>query len=212
MTPEAKLSESTLPSHAKILAAVAFDATGEQALLQALSLVAEHPSAELHVVHAVTSDLSGIAAMSDTDAQLERAPALLRERIESAWRTRTAKVIAHIRPGNPVETILQVAVDIDADLLVVGSHRLRGIPKLVLGSVAERVLHAAHCPVLVAVPKDYSAQARSPEVEPPCPDCLRTRRETANARFWCERHSKPYLQPHLYIPRTAERASVLITP
>jgi nucleotide-binding universal stress UspA family protein len=211
-SPDANPSASALPSHAKILAAVAFDVTGEQALLQALSLVAENPSTELHVVHVVTSELSGIAAMRDTDSQLEQAPAVLRERIEQAWQKRpAAKVIAHIRPGPAVETILQVAVDIEADLLIVGSHRLRGIPKLVLGSVAERVLREAHCPVLVAVPKDYSGQAHSPGVEPPCADCVRTRHETANARFWCERHSKPYLQPHLYVPRTEERASVLVT-
>ena len=36
-----------------------------------------------------------------------------------------------------------------ADLIVMGSHGRRGLEKLVLGSVAQRVLQAAHVPVLV---------------------------------------------------------------
>lgn len=46
-------------------------------------------------------------------------------------------------------SILETAQSIGADLIVMGSHGRRGIEKLVLGSVTQRVLGGAHLPVLV---------------------------------------------------------------
>ena len=47
------------------------------------------------------------------------------------------------------EGIVRVADSVGADLIVMGSHGRRGLEKLVLGSVAQRVLSAARIPVLV---------------------------------------------------------------
>ena len=47
------------------------------------------------------------------------------------------------------EGVVRVAENVGADLIVMGSHGRRGLEKLVLGSVAQRVLQAAHIPVLV---------------------------------------------------------------
>lgn len=47
------------------------------------------------------------------------------------------------------EGIVRVGENVGADLIVMGSHGRRGLEKLVLGSVAQRVLQAAHVPVLV---------------------------------------------------------------
>lgn len=46
-------------------------------------------------------------------------------------------------------SILETAKSIGADLIVMGSHGRRGIEKLVLGSVTQRVLGDSHLPVLV---------------------------------------------------------------
>ncbi|HUG53647.1 MAG TPA: universal stress protein, partial [Vicinamibacteria bacterium] len=61
-----------------------------------------------------------------------------------------------VREGNIVTTIVDVAAQ--ADVLVLGTHGRDEFEKLVLGSVAEKVLHKAPCPVL-AVPR--------PDVAPP---------------------------------------------
>ncbi|QHJ01239.1 universal stress protein [Xylophilus rhododendri] len=45
--------------------------------------------------------------------------------------------------------IVETAESVDADLIVIGSHGRRGLEKLVLGSVTQRVLGDAHMPVLV---------------------------------------------------------------
>jgi nucleotide-binding universal stress UspA family protein len=51
--------------------------------------------------------------------------------------------------GNPADEIVATADDRDADLVVVGARGLGGMARLLLGSVSERVLRHARCPVLI---------------------------------------------------------------
>jgi nucleotide-binding universal stress UspA family protein len=60
--------------------------------------------------------------------------------------------------GQPVSHILNRAVSLPADLVVMGTHGTSGFERLVLGSVAEKVLRKATCPVLTVPPR---AQATS---------------------------------------------------
>lgn len=54
----------------------------------------------------------------------------------------------HCLPGNPVEAILKVAEDVNADLIVVGNRGMNGARR-VLGSVPNSVAHKASCTVVV---------------------------------------------------------------
>jgi nucleotide-binding universal stress UspA family protein len=54
--------------------------------------------------------------------------------------------------GDTVDEILDLAKAEDAGMIIIGTHGKRGIEKILLGSVAERVLKNAHCPVLVINP------------------------------------------------------------
>ncbi|WP_343674983.1 universal stress protein [Paraburkholderia heleia] len=54
------------------------------------------------------------------------------------------------------QCIQQAAADWHADLIVMGTHGRRGVRRLMLGSVAERVLRCARCPVLL-VPAAHAA-------------------------------------------------------
>jgi nucleotide-binding universal stress UspA family protein len=51
--------------------------------------------------------------------------------------------------GDPAEEILRYASEHSIDLIVVGTQRRTAVSRLVLGSVAERVVRGARCPVLV---------------------------------------------------------------
>ena len=62
---------------------------------------------------------------------------------------------AAIREGNPASEILDQAASMKADLLVIGSHGRSGFERLLLGSVTEKVLRKASCPVLT-VPRRLS--------------------------------------------------------
>jgi nucleotide-binding universal stress UspA family protein len=67
------------------------------------------------------------------------------ERLRNAGIKATA-LLVH---GATVETILQEASDVDADMIVVGSHGKGAMYQLLLGSVSEGVLHKSSLPVLV---------------------------------------------------------------
>ena len=58
------------------------------------------------------------------------------------------KVSVLLREGHPAEQILRAARSMKADLIVMGTHGRKGLPKLFVGSVAERVVAAASCPVV----------------------------------------------------------------
>lgn len=57
-----------------------------------------------------------------------------------------------VRVGEPAATIVQVARELAADLIVLGTHGRTGLERIVDGSVAEEVLRLAPCAVLVQPP------------------------------------------------------------
>jgi nucleotide-binding universal stress UspA family protein len=59
-----------------------------------------------------------------------------------------------LREGNTAGEILAQAADMKADLLVIGTHGRSGFERLVLGSVAEKVLRKVSCPVMT-VPRQF---------------------------------------------------------
>jgi nucleotide-binding universal stress UspA family protein len=58
-----------------------------------------------------------------------------------------------LRVGNPREVIPQVATEIQADLLVMGSHSKRGIFDVALGGTAQHVSQHAPCTVVLVSPR-----------------------------------------------------------
>lgn len=211
------MTAATSPTHSNpyvILAALAFDETGESALREAAVLADQRPNSELHLVHVVREEASAATASEivTLDKRLAHAPALIQKHVEQVWSSVPRRVVAHLRAGQPSRSILQTAVDIGADIVVVGTHRRAGLKKLMLGSVAQEVLEHAHCPVLIALAKDYAGKSHSDIIEPACQDCLNIRRSSNGEHYWCERHSRSYLKPHVYEPTELRRtASVMPT-
>jgi nucleotide-binding universal stress UspA family protein len=62
----------------------------------------------------------------------------------------TAPVETTVRHGSPADEIVRCATERGAGLIVMGSRGWGELHAVLLGSVSERVLHGAHCPVLVA--------------------------------------------------------------
>jgi K+-sensing histidine kinase KdpD len=67
--------------------------------------------------------------------------------------------------GDPSAVILDVAREINADLIVLGTHGRKGISRLFVGSVAEQVVRKAECPVLT-VRGDWTRSADCSEKDP----------------------------------------------
>ena len=61
----------------------------------------------------------------------------------------------HARIGDAAHEILDLAAEVGADLVVLGSHGHTGVKRLLLGSVSERVVREAGCPVLICRAKTY---------------------------------------------------------
>ena len=59
------------------------------------------------------------------------------------------KATSLIAKGRPFEQIVHLANGLEMDLIVMGTYGGRGAERILLGSVAERVIEYAHCPVLV---------------------------------------------------------------
>ena len=57
-----------------------------------------------------------------------------------------------LEEGSPAERILEVATQEPADLLVVGTHGRAGLQRAMLGSIADRLVRQATCPVLTVRP------------------------------------------------------------
>ena len=68
----------------------------------------------------------------------------------SAWTPRPAR-----------ETIVDTATEEGADLIVIGTHGRTGLTRLVIGSVAERVVRIAPCPVLIVKPSAVREHVRA---------------------------------------------------
>lgn len=79
-----------------------------------------------------------------------------RERLEKvAARAKESGVplATELRQGSAWREVDAFALDRKVDLVVVGSHGRRGLPRAMLGSVAEKIVRSAPCPVLVVRPR-----------------------------------------------------------
>ena len=65
-------------------------------------------------------------------------------------------VAAIVRAGSPAETIMSVARELRADLIVMGTHGRRGVSRFLLGSVAANIVRLSPIPVLTASEKTHA--------------------------------------------------------
>lgn len=107
------------------------------------------------------------------------------------------RIVTHLAAGSAWKQVLQVAADLQADVIVVSTHGRSGVKRAVLGSVAETVARKASCPVVVVRDKDYHALL-PPEIEPPCAACVRVQGESGGSLLWCDRHSQHHPRAHVY--------------
>ena len=190
-----------------IVVGVDYSDTGALALEKAFELAAEKELGEVHAVNIVRNygefvELEGASPtpyrLSMADAQ-KRLHDYITERVGS-FTERTGKrfkrCVSHIRLEFAAEEIAQLAADVHADMVVVGTHGRRGLRRLFLGSVAEAVVRLAQCPVLVVRPRGETGSI--PQIEPPCPRCVETRKATNGKEMWCDQHRERHGQRHTY--------------
>jgi nucleotide-binding universal stress UspA family protein len=122
----------------------------DRALSVAKALVLEHRAA-LVVVHIVQrfATETGLAVHADEELVKAKLEGVVEE-LSGEGIDATLRILNHIGP-QPAQEIADVARELRADLIVLGTRGHGAVAGLLLGSVVLRLLHVAPCPV-VAVP------------------------------------------------------------
>lgn len=89
----------------------------------------------------------------DLRAQLETFLDAALVRAQESLQQQGVTATKHLRVGVPHEEIVATAAEEGADLLVMTTHGRKGLSHVLLGSVTERVIRTAPCPVLVVRPR-----------------------------------------------------------
>jgi len=198
--------QSTPPQRTVILAAVDGSAASPY-VVSAGAKFASMPGAELHMVHVIEA----LADPKRLTEQLERG----RQILENLGRDlpQNIPLTLHLAAGTATREVLQLAANLQADLIVVGAHDLSRLEKLLLGSVSEPIVRKAQCPVYVVRRKDYHGKV-VPELEPPCPDCLQVQRATGGKELWCARHAEKHAhgRVHYELPQGFAEGSTFVRP
>jgi nucleotide-binding universal stress UspA family protein len=167
-----------------ILAAVDFSDSSTAVVEQALGVAQRRRPVELHFLHVNQS-----AKDDDEGREGRRFEQLewLGARLPQEEGALDGIVVnAHEANGDPWRTIVQMASDLVADLVVVGTHNRKGLERLMMGSVAEAVSRHCGCSVLVVRRKSHDIPVL--ELEPPCGVCAEARVESQGGQLWCHDH------------------------
>ena len=136
---------------------VPVDLTGStEKLVRYAIYMAEKLAAVINFVH-VVADYPGDAMIGSPFAQeyKDKVISVSEAKMEALVQESQEKCpgcAGQVIYGDPVDQIIDFANTNNADLIIIGTHGAKGLEKILLGSVAERVLKRAHCPVLVMNP------------------------------------------------------------
>jgi len=145
----------------KILFPTDLSDAAAEAQLYACSL-AEQYGAELHIL-SVVQDVTLISPdpmnpwvmpASSLDEVIAGVSAELDKIPDPNWAA-GKQIVRTVRTGVPFLEIIRYAKEQTIDLIVLGTHGRTGLAHVLLGSVAERVVRKAPCPVLTIHPKDH---------------------------------------------------------
>lgn len=139
-----------------ILVPIDFSSDAGDAVDMAISLSKELGSriTLLHVIHEVYVGVGEMAAalppsyIEDIEAEVEREVQTYLNKVVEAG-LQGDYIVVH---GVPFQCILDTAEDQNIDLIVMGTHGRTGLKHVLLGSVAEKVIRMATCPVMVTRP------------------------------------------------------------
>ncbi|MGE3453861.1 MAG: universal stress protein [Kofleriaceae bacterium] len=140
-----------------ILVATDFSELADEGLAYAVDL-ASRLDATIHLLHVITVPIMGMAEIGmaygavTMEATTKEAQAVL-DGLVARYRERAAIAAPRLEVGDPRDVIDRIAEEINADLIVMGTHGRRGVRRVLLGSVAESVVRSAPCPVLTLRPK-----------------------------------------------------------
>ena len=108
----------------------------------------------VHVVHCWMPVIgaygpAGLLPVGAVEAYQEPAALVLKEQLAALKRRKLVPEATYLLEGRATEMVPDLALELGASLIVVGSRGLRAVKRLVLGSVSEGIVHSTQTPVLV---------------------------------------------------------------
>jgi nucleotide-binding universal stress UspA family protein len=131
--------------------------------IQAVDVAREfvQESSHIHIIHVSRPwDEHEIGGTWGKETEEERIQSIQKKLREELQNKGYEDLQIDIRLGSPASEIINYAEEVDAELIVMPSHGRTGIKHFALGSVAERVVRTAHCPVLVLRHKEQKKDSK----------------------------------------------------
>lgn len=126
--------------------------------------LAERMDATIHLIYVLekTPPFLAVRSLDVTEEEVmktmeEQAKKQLSETADAFREDSNVKIIEVCRKGIDYEEIVEYSKEIKSDLIVIATHGRTGILHTLLGSVAEKVIRFAKCPVLVITPEEEEA-------------------------------------------------------
>lgn len=143
-----KASSPATSEFQRIVVPIDFSDHSTDLLLYAKELAAKYGS-ELHLIHVVEQPIYPTFYAFDT-APITDILGRIKASAEEKLREMSAGMEAqiHVLEGKPTRLITEFATQIGASLIVIATHGLTGLDHMLLGSVTEKVVRRANCPVL----------------------------------------------------------------
>jgi nucleotide-binding universal stress UspA family protein len=137
-----------------IMCPIDFSENSEHALLYAATLAKSY-EATLHLIHVVQPSMTSVTGdpyIPEFSAELmQEISAAAKQRLEdiaAPLKAEIPQVVIQMCTGAPFVEIIEAARTQDIDLIVMGTHGRTGLVHMMIGSVAEKVVRKAPCPVL----------------------------------------------------------------
>jgi nucleotide-binding universal stress UspA family protein len=138
----------------RVLYATDFSEASRRAFAAAVS-IAKSLDARLTILYVLPPVLLTLpeqyldaVTLDQLDKQARRWSAQELDKLNGRAKRAGVRVTSLLRDGDASDQIVRACRSTKADLMVVGTHGRRGLPKFFLGSVAERVVAMAPCPVV----------------------------------------------------------------
>jgi len=140
----------------KILCPVDFSKNSEHSIRYAVTL-AETFDAELLLIHVVDSNKT-VMVPGDMIQQIDEHYAERLENLAEETRETYNEVSIRLIFGTPFLEIIRLARAENANMIVMATHGRTGLAHMLIGSVAEKVVRMAPCPVLTVRHPEYEFQ------------------------------------------------------
>ncbi len=135
------------------------EAEAHHATLTLLHVLPSHPDTEVYYIKGAPENRMGY--VSEAGIPLPTPPASVPETVRRDYHEEALTRLRHLAPssftgtwevevevGDPADAIVRLAQERGVDLIVMGTHGRTGLSHVILGSVAEKVMRLAPCPVL----------------------------------------------------------------